>query len=166
MLETHNAHIILCGGTDLGDTNKSEVLRSILSIIEVNPILHRRVHHIIDADELLVKKLLAGSDVILNLDENEYNSFDNDWMRAIINMNILVTTTDNDLIDSRDDACLTVMGDTKEEEIESLYLQLETALSACISDFDIEYWCHHGLDEFMAISSSTRMIKDYLQYVF
>ncbi|MBQ1344622.1 hypothetical protein IIY59_02770 [Candidatus Saccharibacteria bacterium] len=166
MLETHNAYIILCGGTDLGDTNKSEVLRSILSIIEVNPILHRRVHHIIDADELLVKKLLAGSDVILNLDENEYNSFDNDWMRAIINMNILVTTTDNDLIDSRDDACLTVMGDTKEEEIESLYLQLETALSACISDFDIEYWCHHGLDEFMAISSSTRMIKDYLQYVF
>ena len=164
VLNMHNAHLLISGQIRQNDQENLGVFRDALKIIDDNPTLKRRVHYVVDEDEELVKNLLSGSNVCINLSTVANNNLN--WMRAICNFDILVAMSDGDMIDAHDDACLVVVGDSTEERAESFYAQFDVALMACKNDFDIEYWVHHGLDEFIGVISATRMVKDYLKCIF
>jgi hypothetical protein len=43
---------------------------------------------------------------------------------------------------------------------------METAAAAWQNDFDLEYWVRKELVAYLAIISGSRMMKDYLNYLF
>ena len=54
------------------------------------------------------------------------------------------------------------LGQKKEE----LYRQMEVAANAWQNDFDLEYWIHKELTAYLDVISGTRMMRDYLNYLF
>ena len=159
-LEEKQAHLVFCCNLRQSDNDTVRELQNVLKNIDATPVLKQRVYYLPDADEKILKDLFIGSDIILNLEEGL------NWMRAIANLNILISIDDNDVIKSRDNACLVVTGDSREEQIESLFIQLGVAIDSHSNDFDFEYWIRHELDEFIGIISVTRMLRDYLKYIF
>ena len=61
---------------------------------------------------------------------------------------------------------LSIKGKTEEEECAELYRQMKTAAAAWQNDFDLEYWVRKELVAYLAIISGSRMMKDYLNYLF
>ena len=87
-------------------------------------------------------------------------------MKDIANLCLLVSTHDGGVADGPKDAYLNVSGNTEAEEINSLYERMEEAAAAWENDFDLEFLIKKQLAAFLPVVSGSRMLKDYLDYLF
>ncbi len=166
ILEENNAHYILAGRVHLGDSVMFERLMNLLHVIDHNPILRERVHYLPDYDEELGLGLSLGANSSINTPIVGLEACGTSWMKDIANMGLLISTHDGGVADMPSDNYLTVSGKTEAEECNELYRQMEVAAQAWNNDFDLEYWIHKELIAYLDIISGSRMMKDYLNYLF
>ena len=166
ILEAHRAHYILSGRVHAGDTNMTKKLFKLLDEIDHDPILRDRVHYIADYDEELAHALSLGCNIAINVPIVGLEACGTSWMKDIANFNLLVSTHDGGVADAPIDSYLNVNGDNQTEEINSLYTRMDEAARAWENDFDLEFWIQHQLAAYLPVISGTRMLKDYLEYLF
>lgn len=87
-------------------------------------------------------------------------------MKDLINFGVLVSTHDGGVADAPSDSYINISGSTEAEEVESLYLGMEEAARAWSNDFDLEYLIKKQLSAYLPVISGSRMLKDYLDYLF
>ena len=166
ILEKHDAHYILAGRVHMGDTTMFNKLMDLLHTIDRNPILKERVHYLPDYDEELGLGLSLGANSSINTPIVGLEACGTSWMKDIANLGLLISTHDGGVADMPSDNYLTVSGKTETEECNELYRQMEVAAEAWQNDFDLEYWIHKELIAYLDIISGSRMMKDYLNYLF
>ncbi len=141
-------------------------LDKLLKAIDENPVLKERVHYLPDYDEQLGAALSIGSHISINNPIVGLEACGTSWMKDMANFTLMISTNDGGIADMPPDNYLEITGTTEEEEIASLYTQMESAAQCWQSDFDLEYWVHKQLTAYLPVISSTRMLKDYLNYLF
>lgn len=166
ILEKYNAHYILSGRVHLGDQNMFGRLMSLLNLIDSDPILRERVHYLPDYDEELGLALSLGANASINTPIVGLEACGTSWMKDIANFGLLISTHDGGVADESADNYLVVEGRSEDEEAETLYKQMKVAAEAWHNDFDLEYWIHRELVAYLPIISGSRMLKDYLNYLF
>ena len=166
ILDTYNAHYILAGRVHEGDTRMSERLKNLLKLIDEDEILKARVHYLPDYDEELGRALSLGSNVAINTPIVGLEACGTSWMKDIINLGILVSTHDGGVADCSADSYLNISGSTEFEEVKHLYERMDEAAKAWNEDFNLEYIIKTELKNFLPVISGTRMLKDYLNYLF
>ncbi len=166
ILESCNGHYILAGRVHTGDHVMAGKLKKLLEIVKKDDYLKDHVHYIADYDERLAFGLSAGSNVAINVPIVGLEACGTSWMKDIANLNILISTHDGGVADASADSYLNVSGDTEKEEAENLYQRMEEAISAYQNDFDLEYIIKKQLAAYLPVISGTRMLKDYLAFLF
>ncbi len=166
ILERNNAHYIFAGRVHEGDTRMMEKLTGLLRLIDSDEVLKARVHYLPDYDEELGRVLSIGSNISVNIPIVGLEACGTSWMKDIANLGILVSTHDGGVADGTPDDYLCVYGNNEGEELEVLYARMSEAASAWRNDFDLEYIVRNELDAYLPVISGTRMLKDYLKYLF
>ena len=166
ILEKYNAHYILAGRVHEGDERMYGRLKSILETVKSDPFLSTHVHYLPDYDEELAFALSVGSNISINTPIVGLEACGTSWMKDIGNFCLLISTHDGGVADCPQDSYLSITGKSESEEIESLYLRMEEAASSWQNDFDLEYWIRTELKNYLPVISGTRMMKDYLEYLF
>ena len=166
ILEENNAHYILAGRVHMGDVTMFNKLMSLLHLIDSNPILKERVHYLPDYDEELGLGLSLGANSSINTPIVGLEACGTSWMKDIANLGLLISTHDGGVADMSSDNYLTVEGKTEAEECENLYKQMEVAAKAWKNDFELEYWTRKQLKAYLDVISGSRMMRDYLNYLF
>ena len=150
----------------MGDTAMFGKLMNLLHLIDSNPILKARVHYLPDYDEELGLALSLGANSSINTPIVGLEACGTSWMKDIANMGLLISTHDGGVADMPSDNYLTVDGKNEGEEVAELYRQMEVAAKAWQNDFDLEYWIHRELKAYLSVISGSRMMRDYLNYLF
>lgn len=166
LLETHNIHYFLCGRVHEGDERMSGRLKHLLDTVDRDPILSRRVHYLPDYDEELGRALSIGANASINTPIVGLEACGTSWMKDIINFGIMISTHDGGVADASADSYLTITGATEEQEVESLYERINEAANIWHSDYDLELVIRTQLAAYLPVISGTRMLKDYLDYLF
>ena len=166
ILEHNNAHYILAGRVHMGDSTMFGKLMNTLKLIDSHPILRQRVHYLPDYDEELGLGLSLGANSSINTPIVGLEACGTSWMKDVANMGLLISTHDGGVADMPSDNYLTIEGKTEEQETDNLYHQMEVACKAWSNDFDLEYWIHKELIAYLDICSGSRMMRDYLNYLF
>jgi len=166
ILENHNAHYILTGRVHEGDERMVKRLNEVLEKVQGDEFLSTHVHYIADYDEELARALSVGSNISINVPIVGLEACGTSWEKDIGNLCLLISTHDGGVADGPADAYLNVSGINENEEVEQLYQRMEEAAAAWENDFDLEYLIKKQLGAFMPIISGTRMLKDYLEYLF
>lgn len=166
ILDQYNAHYILAGRVHLGDTVMFGELMKLLKIIDKNPILKERVHYLPDYDEELGRTLSIGSNVAINTPIVGLEACGTSWMKDIGNLGLLISTHDGGVADMPPENYLNMDGADTQEEVTHLYEQMEVAAKAWQNDFDLEYWVHKEVAAYLPVISGSRMLEDYLKYLF
>lgn len=166
ILSENNAYFILCGRVHEGDDRMAERLQRILNLVDSDEVLRKRVYYLPDYDEELGRALSIGANISINNPIVGLEACGTSWMKDIINLGLLISTHDGGVADAAADNYLNIHGNTEEEEIESLYLRMEEAVATWQHDFDLEYLIRRQLAAFLPVISGTRMLKDYLDYLF
>ena len=166
ILENHKAHYILSGRVHAGDDRMMARLNQVLETIKKDEYLSTHVHYIADYDEELARALSVGSNVSINIPIVGLEACGTSWEKDIANMCLLVSTHDGGVADASSDSYLNVSGKDEAEEIENMYARMDEAAAAWENDFDLEYWTKKQLENYLPIISGTRMLKDYLEYLF
>lgn len=166
ILQKHNAYYILCGRVHEGDHTMAKKLEKILKLVDSDEFLKERVHYLPDYDEELGRALSIGSNISINNPIVGLEACGTSWMKDIINLGILISTHDGGVADCPADSYLSISGSTEQEELDSLYARMEEAASAWENDFDLEFLIKKELSNFLPVISGTRMLKDYLDYLF
>ncbi|MBQ6394066.1 glycogen/starch/alpha-glucan phosphorylase [Candidatus Saccharibacteria bacterium] len=166
ILEKHNAHYILAGRVHEGDIRMFGRLKYILETIDRDKVLKSRVHYLPDYDEELGYALSVGSNASINTPIVGLEACGTSWMKDIINLGILISTHDGGVADCGPDNYLSISGNTEAEEVESLYVRMEEVANAWKNDFELEYIIKKELENFLPVISGTRMLKDYLDFLF
>jgi len=166
ILETYNAHYILSGRVHLGDTTMFGELLTLLKLIDKDPVLKSRVHYIPDYDEEMGRALSLGANVAINNPIVGLEACGTSWMKDIANMKLLISTHDGGVADMPADNYLNIEGEDEATEVANLYNQMEVAAKAWQNDFDLEYWIKKELTAYLPTISGSRMMEDYLKYLF
>lgn len=166
ILQKHNAYYVLCGRVHEGDTAMSSQLERILKLVDSDPILKEHVFYLPDYDEELGRALSIGANISINNPIVGLEACGTSWMKDIINLGLLISTHDGGVADCPAESYLSISGDTEEEELDSLYARMEEAASAWENDFDLEFFIKKELCNYLPVISGTRMLKDYLDYLF
>ena len=166
ILEKYNIHYFLAGRVHEGDHVMAEKLRVLLKTVDENPILRKRVHYLPDYDEELGRALSIGSNVSINTPIVGLEACGTSWMKDIVNLGILISTHDGGVADCSSDSYLSVSGKNEAEEVESLYQRMGEAARAWHSDFDLEMTIKTELKNYLPVISGSRMLRDYLDYLF
>ena len=166
ILEQNNAHYILAGRVHMGDNRMFDRLMKLLHLIDKHPVLRERVHYLPDYDEELGFALSVGANSSINTPIVGLEACGTSWMKDIANLGLLISTHDGGVADMPSDNYLSIKGKTEAEECSELYRQMEAAAAAWNNDFDLEYWVRKELVAYLAIISGSRMMKDYLNYLF
>ena len=166
ILEKYNIHYFLAGRVHEGDHVMAEKLRALLKTVDENPILRKRVHYLPDYDEELGRALSIGSNVSINTPIVGLEACGTSWMKDIVNLGILISTHDGGVADCSSDSYLSVSGKNEAEEVESLYQRMEEAARAWRSDFDLEMTIKTEFKNYLPVISGSRMLRDYLDYLF
>lgn len=166
ILEKYNIHYFLAGRVHEGDHVMAEKLRALLKTVDENPILRKRVHYLPDYDEELGRALSIGSNVSINTPIVGLEACGTSWMKDIVNLGILISTHDGGVADRSSDSYLSVCGKNEAEEVESLYQRMGEAARAWHSDFDLEMTIKTELKNYLPVISGSRMLRDYLDYLF
>ncbi len=166
ILERYNAHYILAGRVHMGDENMFKKLMSTLRLIDGHPVLRERVHYLPDYDEELGLGLSMGANSSINTPIVGLEACGTSWMKDVANMGILISTHDGGVADVSSDNYLTIEGKNESQETEDLYVQMETAAKAWAYDSELEYWIRKQLKAYLGICSGSRMMRDYLNYLF
>lgn len=166
ILQDNNAHYILAGRVHMGDSNMFGKLMSVLHLIDENPILRERVHYLPDYDEELGLGLSLGANSSINTPIVGLEACGTSWMKDIANMGLLISTHDGGVADMPSDNYLTIEGKTEEQETENLYKQMVVAAKTWNDDRELEYWVRKELKAYLDVCSGSRMMRDYLNYLF
>ena len=166
ILEKYNIYYFLAGRVHEGDHVMAEKLRALLKTVDENPILRKRVHYLPDYDEELGRALSIGSNVSINTPIVGLEACGTSWMKDIVNLGILISTHDGGVADCSSDSYLSVCGKNEAEEVESLYQRMEEAARAWRNDFDLEMTIKTELKNYLPVISGSRMLRDYLDYLF
>lgn len=166
ILKKYNIHYFLAGRVHEGDHVMAEKLRVLLKTVDENPILRKRVHYLPDYDEELGRALSIGSNVSINTPIVGLEACGTSWMKDIVNLGILISTHDGGVADCSSDSYLSVSGKNEAEEVESLYQRMEEAARAWRNDFDLEMTIKTELKNYLPVISGSRMLRDYLDYLF
>lgn len=166
VLESRGAHYIIAGRVHAGDKVMSEKLKNLLETVAKDEFLRDHVHYIADYDEELAYGLSVGSNVAINVPIVGLEACGTSWMKDVANLNILVSTHDGGVADGPTSAYLNVSGANEDEELDSLYQRMEEAILAWGNDFDLEFLLRTQLEAFLPVVSGSRMLNDYLDYLF
>ena len=166
ILENHHADYILSGRVHAGDERMVKKLNDVLEIIKSDSYLREHVHYIPDYDEELARALSVGSNVSVNIPIVGLEACGTSWEKDVMNLCLLVSTHDGGVADGTKDAYLNVSGATEAEEVESMYERMNEAAAAWENDFDLEFLTKKQLKTYLQVCSGTRMLKDYLDYLF
>lgn len=166
ILEPVNGHYILAGRVHTGDHIMAGKLKKLLETVAKDDYLKDHVHYIADYDEKLAFGLSAGSNVAINIPIVGLEACGTSWMKDVANLNILISTHDGGVADASADSYLNVSGTTEDEELESLYRRMEEAIQIYQNDFDLEYVIQKQLAAYLPVISGSRMLKDYLAFLF
>ena len=164
ILLKHNAHFILAGKVHLGDTAMYEKLKEILKMIDQDIVLKERVHYIQDYDEELARALAVGSDIAINVPVVGLEACGTSWEKDIANFKLLISTNDGGVADLDNPPIFEVKGKNYEEELASLYKNMEDAATAVQNDLLKRAWVIKELTGYLPVISGARMLKDYLTY--
>ncbi len=166
ILEEHNAHYIFAGRVHEGDVRMYDRLQKLLRLIDKDEVLKERVHYLPDYDEELGRALSLGSNIAINTPIVGLEACGTSWMKDIINLGILISTHDGGVADCPSDSYFNISGKTEAEEVKMLYFRMLDAANAWKNDFDLEYIIKTELKNFLPVISGTRMLKDYLDFLF
>lgn len=166
ILESHKAHYIIAGRVHAGDVRMYTKLRSILDLIAKDDYLREHVHYLPDYDEELAYALSIGSNIAVNVPIVGLEACGTSWMKDVGNLNLLVSTHDGGVADASINSYLSVTGASEDEELVALYQRMEEAASAWDSEFDLEYLIRRQLAAYLPVISGTRMLNEYLDYLF
>ena len=166
ILEENNAHYILAGRVHEGDSRMLARLKQVLETIDSDPILKARVHYLPDYDEELGRALALGANVSLNTPIVGLEACGTSWMKDIANLGLLISTHDGGVADCPADSYLSIVGKDESTEIASLYSLMTESANIWRSDFDLEFTIRKELAAYLPIISGTRMLRDYLNYLF
>jgi hypothetical protein len=87
-------------------------------------------------------------------------------MKDIINMTILISTNDGGVADLDPPSVLTVVGDTYQEEVVSLYSNMRIACAAVRDETKWAAEVTRQISGYLPIICGSRMIRDYLRFLF
>lgn len=166
VLESRNAHYIISGRIHTGDENMVKKLHHIFDVVHKDDYLREHVHYLSDYDEKLAYGLSVGSNVAVNLPIVGLEACGTSWMKDVANMGLLISTHDGGVADASSKSYLNVSGEDEHEELNNLLQRMEEAMAIWDSEFDLEYMIKLQLTNFLPIISGTRMMKDYLDYLF
>lgn len=166
ILEKRNAHYIIAGRVHAGDRIMSGKLSQLLETAANDEYLRDHVHYIPDYDETLAYGLSAGSNVAINVPIVGLEACGTSWMKDVVNLNLLISTHDGGVADGSINGYLNVSGNTEEDELAMLYQRMEESIQIWENDFDLEYAMQKQLETFLPVVSGTRMMQDYLDYLF
>ena len=166
ILEKRNAHYIIAGRVHAGDRIMSGKLSQLLETAANDEYLRDHVHYIPDYDEVLAYGLSAGSNVAINVPIVGLEACGTSWMKDVVNLNLLISTHDGGVADGSINDYLNVSGNTEEDELAMLYQRMEESIQIWENDFDLEYAIQKQLETFLPVVSGTRMMQDYLDYLF
>ncbi|MBR2579495.1 MAG: glycogen/starch/alpha-glucan phosphorylase, partial [Clostridia bacterium] len=162
----HNADYILSGRVHAGDTRMMKKLKEVLAKIDSDSYLREHVHYIPDYDESIARALSVGSNISINVPIVGLEACGTSWEKDVGNMCLLISTHDGGVADAPIDSYLNVSGSDENEEIQVLYQRMEEAANAWENDFDLEFLIKKQLSRYLYTISGTRMLKDYLNYLF
>ena len=166
ILESRGAHYIIAGRVHAGDKVMSGKLQHLLNIIESDEYLSEHVHYIADYDEQLAYALSVGANAAINVPIVGLEACGTSWMKDVANLNFLISTHDGGVADASINSYLNISGADEDEELDILYQRMEEALVANENDFDLEYILQQQLAAYLPVISGTRMLRDYLDYLF
>ena len=166
ILRENNAHYILAGKVHQGDVEMRATLNSVLSKIESDDFLRERVHFIQDYDEELGLALAVGSDVSINVPIVGLEACGTSFMKDLANLKMLISTADGGVADISPAPCLEVSGANYNDELKSLYLQMNRAGQIFKDDYLLEKQIRKQLKGYVPVVSGSRMMKDYLRLIF
>ena len=166
ILEPRGAHYILTGRIHTGDDRMVRKLNEVLDKIRSDDYLNTHVHYLADYDEKLAYALSCGSNTAINLPIVGLEACGTSWMKDVANLNLLISTHDGGVADVASSFHLDVKGNDYNEELEMCYRQMQNAISTWDNDFDLEFMIRRQLSGYLPIVSGTRMLKEYLDYLF
>lgn len=166
ILENCDAHYIIAGRIHAGDETMTRKLYGLLEKVAQDDFLNSHVHYIADYDEELAYGLSCGSNAAINVPIVGLEACGTSWMKDVANLNLLISTHDGGVADASHESYLNVRGMSEAEEAGSLYGRMEEAILAHKSDFDLEYLIQKQLAAYLPVISGTRMLNDYLTYLF
>ena len=166
ILRENNAHYILAGKVHQGDVEMRATLNSVLLKIESDDFLRERVHFIQDYDEELGLALAVGSDVAINVPIVGLEACGTSFMKDLANLKLLISTNDGGVADISPTPCLEVSGVNYDDELRSLYLQMNRAGQIFKDDYLLEKQVQKQLQGYIPVVSGSRMMKDYLRLIF
>ena len=166
VLESANAHYILTGRIHTGDVVMMAKLQSILDAIKKDDYLKTHVHYIADYDEKLAYALAVGCNVSLNLPIVGLEACGTSWMKDVANLSLLISTHDGGVADVSKNYCLSVNNSEFDSELDAIYQRMAEAIAINESDFDLEVTLRLQLAGYLPIISGTRMLKEYLEFLF
>jgi alpha-glucan phosphorylase-like protein len=166
ILSQYNGYLLMAGKVHQGDKEMYNRLHEILKKIEKDQLLKERIHFLQDYDEELGKALAIGADIAINIPIIGLEACGTSWEKDIANLKILISTSDGGVADVEPPACLQVTGTTYEAEVESLYEQMQRAGDMNINDLVHEQFVRKQLKAYLPTISGSRMVRDYLKYVF
>lgn len=188
ILQREHIHIVMSGrahSTDWG--MKNELTRIWKDVIDRNAVLKERVHFIEDYDPEVGLALVQGADASINtptvIDETgrriSTEACGTSWMKDMVNNTILISTEDGGIADLRIQAeiegrkesfrssYLEVVGHNSQEEVASLYKQIQKA-SAIINGRDQEKswdeFVKGQVADYLPVISGSRMEAQYINY--
>lgn len=163
ILVNENIHLIIAGKTHpVDEAMKLRLQKEILGAIDQNPTLRSRVHFVQDYDDQLAKSLLAGCDIWLNTPLVGKEACGTSWEMAIGNYTALISTMDGGVADVPNCSILKIVGRNYQEEIESLYDNLEQAGKILKDDQGWKRLCDGQLRDFLPTICGSRMVAAYL----
>lgn len=169
ILLENNAHYIMAGmmagNVGVGDTTYDR-LQVMLHKITDDPILRERVHYITDYDESLAKAMSVGSDISINVPVVGLEACGTSFMKDLGNLDLLVSTNDGGVADVSPSVALIVHGKDYKTEITSLYEQMRNAAAIWHDDQAWATEVAKVLSAYLPIISGSRMVRDYLRYLF
>jgi len=169
ILFENNAHYIMAGmmpGNVSSGDKTYDRLQVMLKNIDNDPFLKERVHYITDYNESLSAAISVGADISINVPEVGWEACGTSFMKDVANLSMLISTNDGGIADVAPPVVFEVHGNNYNAEIASLYAQMRTAAVTMKND---TLWFGRVTEQLVAylpIICSSRMVRDYLRFLF
>jgi len=166
ILLDNNAYYVFAGKVHIGDATMYKRLVDLLEMVVKDDVLRERVIYVSDYDEAAAKAMSFGGNVTINVPIVGLEACGTSFMKDIGNVGVLISTPDGGVADATPDNYLAVLGRTEGEEVESLYVQMESAAQIWKDDAALEEIIQKQLAAYLPVISGARMFRDYLNYLF
>lgn len=143
-----------------------EKLMRILRIVREDNYLRNHVHYLADYDEKLAFALSVGSNAAINTPIVGLEACGTSWEKDVANLNILISTHDGGVADAERSDYLSIIGETEEAELTSLYANMNEAIRIWDNDEKLESTIRKQLAAYLPVISGARMMREYLDFMF